>query len=150
MISKTKSYILFNKENYTYNDNNNYDYNGLFVTCCSVETVCSITDAEEFSKNIQGYRSLCLQIWGSQGLRVTAFWSCFSCCFVFIPTLLNTFARLKRYRTCSDSLANIQSNVQKQPLRGVPRKKVFWKYAANLQEYKANLLKSHFGMGVLL
>ena len=36
------------------------------------------------------------------------------------------------------------------------QKKVFWKYAANLQEnthvevFKAILLRSHFGMGVLL
>ena len=50
---------------------------------------------------------------------------------------------------------------QKQPSRGVPGKKIFWKYAVNLQENThaevwfqyscfATLLKSHFGMGILL
>ena len=53
------------------------------------------------------------------------------------------------------------SYIQKQPPRGVLRKKVFWKYAANVQENThaevwfqqscfPTLLKSHFGLVVLL
>ena len=58
--------------------------------------------------------SLRLQGSGSQGLRDSAFWSCFFCCccfFFFTPSLVNTFAPLKQYKTCSDSLVKIQSNV---------------------------------------
>lgn len=62
-ISKTKTNILFNKENSTYNDNNNNDYS-LFVKCC-----------------------------------------------VFTLSIVITFAPLKRYKTCSDSLMKIHSNV---------------------------------------
>ena len=49
-ITKIKTYILFNKENSSYNDNDNNSYNGLFVTCYIVEAVYSVTDAEEFCK----------------------------------------------------------------------------------------------------
>ena len=61
MISKTTTHFLFNKQNSTYNDNNNNnnnnnnDYNGLFATGCIVEAFYSITDAQEFCKNIQEY-----------------------------------------------------------------------------------------------
>ena len=42
--------------------------------------------------------------------------------------------------------------LQYQPARGVPRKRCSENYATNLQEktHEATLLKSHFGMGVLL
>ena len=116
MISKTKFYVLFNKENSAYNDNNNNDCNGLFVTCCIVETVCSITDVEEFCKNIQdnsalvlrssvsGYRVRDLSVSGSRpaGIALSSFF--------FSPSLVNTFAPLKRCKGCSDSLVKIQSN----------------------------------------
>ena len=51
--------------------------------------------------------------------------------------------------------------LQKQPLRGVLKKRFFWKNSANLQENtyaevwfqescKSTFLKSHFGMGIFL
>ena len=50
-----KTYVLFNKESYAKNDNNNInnnnDSNCLFETCIA-EAVCSITEAEKFSINI--------------------------------------------------------------------------------------------------
>ena len=76
-ITRIKTYILFNKENCSYNDNDNNSYNGLFVTCYIVEAVYSITDAEEFSKisRVTEFRFPVLQslvtdfeISGSQGL----------------------------------------------------------------------------------
>ena len=118
-ITRIKTYILFNKENCSYNDNDNNSYNGLFVTCYIVEAVYSITDAEEFSKisRVTEFRFPVLQslvtdfvFSGSQGLGFLVLLFIFFF-FFFTPSLVNTFASSKRCKTCLNSLVKIPSNV---------------------------------------
>ena len=80
-------------------------------------------------------------------------------CF-YMPGLINfLFLDLEFWYSSSSGLMikywiKTAFEIQKQPPRGVPRKKVFWKYAGNLQENThaevCNFIEITFGMVVLL